>query len=396
MQATKMCPACHSSRISFLADFPIRDFDGMIFNTVTEIWNCASCGFSRMESALTDTDIADHYAQDSIYSVLAGVGVGGNSQPDAHRYEYFYNIIRENGLNSGSIADIGCSRGGFLKYMANADQNLDLAGVDLDYQSLSQLQHPAVKKYHGSAFELPFEDESLDLLTYFDVLEHILDVDAIVAEAARTLKSDGHVLIEVPDAAKYHTPENRIGAHFWLAIKEHVNHFTPGSLEKIFSRCGFNISSVHRTTLPMKSGFPFPSLIIVASKADSYRAPLQDSHAIYAMKSYVEKESISMQEELNNLTAFMNKYKKICFWGIGLEFFNLVAHGVMERCYANVKLFDANDKKHGMKIDGRIVQAPPLSPSGGLVCCSFMSNTAIRNAAMKIGWARDDIYMIEK
>jgi ubiquinone/menaquinone biosynthesis C-methylase UbiE len=64
----------------------------------------------------------------------------------------------------------------------------------------------------GNAFSLPIADSSTDLISYFHVLEHILDVDSILIEATRVLKENGHILVEVPDANNYGQEQNRLGS----------------------------------------------------------------------------------------------------------------------------------------------------------------------------------------
>lgn len=57
----------------------------------------------------------------------------------------------------------------------------------------------------GNAEELPFEDESIDVIISCAVLEHVENVEKAIAEIKRVLKPDGLVYIEIPFMQSYHT-----------------------------------------------------------------------------------------------------------------------------------------------------------------------------------------------
>ena len=52
--------------------------------------------------------------------------------------------------------------------------------------------------------KLPFEDESMDLITSFQVLEHVADYRAYLSECARLSKKGGYLLLTVPSVWPYH------------------------------------------------------------------------------------------------------------------------------------------------------------------------------------------------
>jgi len=58
---------------------------------------------------------------------------------------------------------------------------------------------PRVHFVHGDATDLPFADESFDLVTMFDLLEHVENDRAAVGEALRVLRPGGRLLITSPN-----------------------------------------------------------------------------------------------------------------------------------------------------------------------------------------------------
>lgn len=103
------------------------------------------------------------------------------------------------------ILDLGSGEGYGSAWLARA--GAAVIGLDL---SLVAVQH-AVETYAatqarflaGSATELPFADHSFDLVTCFEVIEHLEDHDGLLREIIRVLRSDGRLFVSTPDKAVY-------------------------------------------------------------------------------------------------------------------------------------------------------------------------------------------------
>ncbi|HVS20792.1 MAG TPA: class I SAM-dependent methyltransferase, partial [Pyrinomonadaceae bacterium] len=94
------------------------------------------------------------------------------------------------------ILDIGCGTGGNLEMLLEFG---DAEGVDVSVEALEFCRArglSAVKQ--GAAESLPYEDESFDLVTGLDVVEHLDDDVAGLREMRRVLRPGGRVLLFVP------------------------------------------------------------------------------------------------------------------------------------------------------------------------------------------------------
>ena len=76
--------------------------------------------------------------------------------------------------------------------------------------------------------------EKIDVISHYDVLEHILDVKPFLTNCYTALKRDGVMICEVPNLKLY--PDNLLLQEF-----EHVNHFTISSLSMIAEKIGFSL-----------------------------------------------------------------------------------------------------------------------------------------------------------
>src|SRR5690349_21544801 len=101
------------------------------------------------------------------------------------------------------ILDAGCGTGGMLKHLAARGRvtGFDISGVALEYCRGRQLP----RLVQASTTQLPFRDESFDLVTSFDVLSTLpIELHASAYdEFSRVLRPGGRLLL-------------RVGAYDWL------------------------------------------------------------------------------------------------------------------------------------------------------------------------------------
>ncbi|MDM7947750.1 MAG: class I SAM-dependent methyltransferase [Oceanibaculum nanhaiense] len=348
---------------------------------------CPACGMARVEIGLTDREIVAHYANESLYIALTGVGVGGDTPEDRARYAHYRAFMQTHGIDAGRLADIGCSRGGFLRYLAEAAPGIASIGVDCDARSLKSLGEAGLDARVGDVFALPFAAGEADMLSYFHVLEHLYDIDAALAEAARVLTPGGALLIEVPDAARYFAPDTSVGPMFWLGMKEHVNHFTPAALARALARNGFALAAIDRSNQPMKGGAAYPSLLALARKGAAESGGVDKGGDFAAQFA---SDTGRMRQAAAEIAAC--PAGPLCFWGIGLEFFALYGYLAPLLDGRDIRLLDRNPAKQGLTVDGRPVADPSSVPAEGrLVCCSYMAAPQIVEQAMALGWKREAV-----
>lgn len=382
------CPVCFN-QMTNVSDLPIRDFDGSIFNLSGKVVACPVCGFCRVNTGLSDDEISAHYANASMYAALSGVGVGGTTSEDLVRYAHYEQFMRQSGClceEGGGMADIGCSRGGFIKYLATRQPGLSLAGVDCDIGSLKQLSETGLTALSGDISALPLDDESWAILSYFHVLEHVYDFDRVLREAFRVLISGGKLLLEVPDAEHYGSPECHVGVMFWAGMKEHVNHFSLKALIRLCERNGFGVTAVSRTSQPMKGGKFYPSLLLLAEKGGE-SAVSCNSVDPCRISDYFSSEVSSVKILTESIAYWVDKVDQVTFWGIGLEFFAIYPFiGPLVRG-KRLQLIDSNPAKIGQMVDSIPISHPDVARMGGiLVCCSYMANQEILAVAGRKGW----------
>lgn len=100
------------------------------------------------------------------------------------------------GSQDHNILDVGCGTGTMLTYLARYGK---VVGIDADAAAISFCRDRGLQnvlQYDGLRF--PFEDSRFDLVTMFDVLEHIEDDNFALREILRVLKPSGTFMLTVP------------------------------------------------------------------------------------------------------------------------------------------------------------------------------------------------------
>ena len=94
------------------------------------------------------------------------------------------------------ILDVGCGTGANLLMLSKFG---DAEGVDVSEDALAFCRERGLEQVKlGAAEKLPYDDDTFDLVTALDVVEHLDDDLAGLREMRRVLRPGGHVLLFVP------------------------------------------------------------------------------------------------------------------------------------------------------------------------------------------------------
>jgi ubiquinone/menaquinone biosynthesis C-methylase UbiE len=112
-------------------------------------------------------------------------------------------LIERNGIKKGmQVLDLGCGSGAFTTFIARAvGDKGKVYALDIQADMLKQLENKLskpenndiknIKLIEGNAYELPFDDNSLDLVNMVTVIQEIPDRDRALQEVKRVLKPGG-------------------------------------------------------------------------------------------------------------------------------------------------------------------------------------------------------------
>ncbi len=94
-----------------------------------------------------------------------------------------------------SVLELGCGTGLILDRL---DEIAERAiGIDLSPGMIAKARERDLEAVLASVTELPFANESFDVVCSFKVLAHIPDLGRALSEAARVTRPGGHVIVEL-------------------------------------------------------------------------------------------------------------------------------------------------------------------------------------------------------
>jgi 2-polyprenyl-3-methyl-5-hydroxy-6-metoxy-1,4-benzoquinol methylase len=160
-----------------------------------------------------------------------------------------------------SVLDIGCGEGVLTERWATQLDPAPVVGIDLEDPKLhaewDARRRPNLEFRTFEGAHVPFDACSFDLVAAIEVLEHVPDPEATVAEMARVAR--GHLLVSVPHEPLWRALNMARGAYLrdFGNTPGHVNHFSKRGFVRLLSR--------HGDVTDVRSPFPWTMLLVAVT-----------------------------------------------------------------------------------------------------------------------------------
>lgn len=224
------CPLCNSSSFS-----PRVLRDG--FQYVT----CTSCAFVYLNPQLTQQAVRDAYNDEDVrkffFEQLLLPHVERDQRGEfTERASVLKSLMPE---ARPRLLDVGCAAGNFL--MRAEEQGFIGEGLELNQLYIDYIAaHRNVKVHARLLEEMKYPAETFDVVTLWDVLEHLPKPVETLKEVGRVMRRGGilglttinHACINealLKDRWRYYMPP------------DHVCSFTPALLDMLLKKCGFSV-----------------------------------------------------------------------------------------------------------------------------------------------------------
>lgn len=222
-------------------------------DTGTCIIACKNCLINHVYPLVSD-DFLQNYYKEKFYQI---------SKPEYKQryledylwwnFTHAYIIKKYFNENFFKFLDYGCGIGLALDAaqcinVYNREELLITYGIepcDSMHESLIINNHQVLPGFDGV--------EKFDIIYCYEVLEHVINPEELLIEFYNNLSENGIVVIVVPNdfnpiqifsCIKYSMEP------WWISPIEHINYFTPKTLQLLLRRCGFDIIEM-RGTFPI-------------------------------------------------------------------------------------------------------------------------------------------------
>ena len=238
------CPACGQNDFEVLHESNMEDCDFReAVETVYMLWGerygrhvkCNNCHLIYVNPIEKRNKINEAYSQRKC------VDVAIIKESRLRATESQVGLIKRYG-NGTRLLDVGCGEGFFLFNASKA--GYIVKGIELSQDAAAYARNEFGLDVEAKSFEeLRFSENHFDVVTLWQVLEHVPFPLIIIKEIHRILKPGGMLVITTPDIGGI--PAKILKKRWWCITRLHINQFTAKTLTNIIKNAGFkNISSV--------------------------------------------------------------------------------------------------------------------------------------------------------
>jgi 2-polyprenyl-3-methyl-5-hydroxy-6-metoxy-1,4-benzoquinol methylase len=190
------------------------------------------------------------------------------------------------------LLDVGCSSGPFI--LAARNLGVEAEGVEPSSGPARTAIQAGLKVYQGYLNDIHLPEESFDVITLFEVLEHLRDPLSLFKECHRILCSSGLLVIRTGNTDSW-TAKYMKGRWKYFSIREHGGHisfFNPISMRKLADRSGFMVADIktHRVCFYEKDEIPFIHYRLIKIVSDLLNTPAALCGKGHEMRVYLRKQ----------------------------------------------------------------------------------------------------------
>lgn len=207
---------------------------------VFQLRRCQRCGLIYINPRPTQAEIQRYYP--AAYEPFTR-----QDQLDGwyNRLRYRVAIARMCGIAAqgqapGRLLDVGCGSGEFLLGMQ--ERGWEAHGLDISAVAVELARQKGLNVFLGQLPDTDYEAESFDLITMWDVLEHLHDPRKYLNRVSQLLKPGGRFVVTLPNP---HSIDFGLFGPLWtgLDVPRHLYVFARAPLLELFRQVGLTLVS---------------------------------------------------------------------------------------------------------------------------------------------------------
>ncbi|MBU0461267.1 MAG: class I SAM-dependent methyltransferase [Nanoarchaeota archaeon] len=197
---------------------------------IDQVVKCRNCGLIYVNPRLKSSLIVEGYSEGSDETFV--------SQAKGRELTFAKCLkLIEKYKKKGKILDIGTAGGSFLYVAKKA--GWDVYGCEPNKWLCDWgKKHYSIDIKPGTVFDQKYPSNHFDVVTLWDVLEHVPDPKSVLEECQRILKKGGILVVNYPDIGSWLAKVMRSKWIFLLSV--HLFYFTPKTIRKILDKTGFD------------------------------------------------------------------------------------------------------------------------------------------------------------
>lgn len=319
---------------------------------------CVICGmvYSDMESSQEQFD--SYYAKYASYAKTSS-----SVFDDANNESIAAFIDCLNVKHDATILDIGCGSG-TLFYSLKEHGYTNLRGIEPSQSCCDIVRAKGFACNAGSIASPYFKTNAIlhenkcDLIILSSALEHIYNVELAIENILSMLSENGKLVIEVPDACRYHSHSP---SPFFFFDQEHINHFGMHSLVNLAHKYSlFPMASQEKDF--NKNGFMYPNLIVSFTRSFPNAIRTYDYTSRISADKHTKTSDTDYQKLEYKLSEIQRLDMPVHIFGAGQATLKLLPR-ISAMGLNIISIIDNNKSKHG----GYIGRYSIISPESAVI-----------------------------
>lgn len=195
------------------------------------IVQCSDCGLLFVNPRLKTDIILSSYVQstDELYALQA--------EGREKTFQKNLRLVERYAPNKGKILDVGAAAGFFLNIARKS--GWEPYGIEpSEWLCRYGRENLGLDLHQGTLKETSYPQSYFDVVTMWDVLEHVTDPLGELKEIRKILKKGGILIINYPDIGTWMA--KLAGRHWWFLLSVHLTYFTKHTMEKMLRKAGFS------------------------------------------------------------------------------------------------------------------------------------------------------------
>lgn len=228
MQSHSLCLICSSDKL--------KDLETYKSNFLCK---CQSCGFVFSKRIPSEQELIEHY-----------MGYGRNdylSPVTIKRYNELLDQF-EKYRKTNRILDVGCGIGYFLEEAKK--RGWEVFGTEYTDLAVNICREKGISMNQGVLNPDDYSPESFDIITSFEVIEHINNPLEELTSFYQLLRKGGGVYVTTPNFNSLLRYRLR-NAYDIICYPEHLSYYTPKTLKNVFGKSGFITKKIEATGISL-------------------------------------------------------------------------------------------------------------------------------------------------
>jgi 2-polyprenyl-3-methyl-5-hydroxy-6-metoxy-1,4-benzoquinol methylase len=237
------CNLCHHSDATLV--YQVSDW---LFNkseNISRLVRCDNCGLVYQNPRPAEDEIGKFYPPEyELFEVEKEKKKTSRLMQRVMQYGIEKRrrvVMREK--NGGALLDVGCATGIFLETMQKSQQ-WELKGVEIsDHAASIAREQKNLDVITGTLEQAKFSDGQFDVVTLWDVLEHLHDPASNLQEIHRIMKPGGVIVLRVPNGGSL---DARLFGPYWAGLEppRHLFIFDQKTLTAFLINAGFKVKRI--------------------------------------------------------------------------------------------------------------------------------------------------------